>query len=264
MSGVLQAEIRKVTTTRLWWIMLICAFVLGGAYAAFPATVAMVQGQANDVLPPFQDVGIVRSVYNGGNTVTRVLALVVGIYAMGSEYRYQTLAGSYLAAPRRLRLALAKAVSLALFGLLYGVASVLAGVLVGVPFIRSQNGSFFFDQLTTWRSLLLDVTSIALWTMMGFGIGILIKNLLVAMVVGIGFGFVVEPMVSWLFLRQGLDTALNLLPTGATNAMLGSTSPVLFAPVHPFPWAQALAVLAVWCLVPAIVGVLTAGRGDLT
>lgn len=264
MSGVVQAEVRKVTTTRLWWIILICAFVLGGAYAVFPATVAMVTGPAADAQPPFQQAGIVRSVYNGGNTITRVLALVVGIYAMGSEYRYQTLASSYLAAPRRLRLTLGKAVSLALFGLLYGVAGVVAGVVVAVPYVTTQNGSFFFDEAATWRSLLLDVGSIALWTMMGFGIGILIKNLLVAMVVGIGFAFVLEPMASWFFLRQGLDLGLNLLPTGATNAMLGSTSPVLFAPVHPFPWGQALGVLAVWCLVPAVVGVLAAGRGDLT
>ena len=41
---------------------------------------------------PFDDPGIVRSIYNGGNTLSRILVMVVGIAAMGSEYRHQTLA----------------------------------------------------------------------------------------------------------------------------------------------------------------------------
>ena len=43
MTGVLRAELRKITTTRLWWIMLICIFVLGGGYAALPATIAVLE-----------------------------------------------------------------------------------------------------------------------------------------------------------------------------------------------------------------------------
>ena len=122
MSGTLRAELRKITTTRLWWIVLICIVVLSGGYAA---GVALLQPGAGTA---FDDPGIVRSVYNGGNPVARVLALVLGIATMGSEYRHQTLAATYLATPRRTRVLLGKAASLLLFGLLYGVASVLAGV----------------------------------------------------------------------------------------------------------------------------------------
>ena len=186
--------------------------------------------------PPFDDPGIVRSVYNGGNPVARVLALVLGIAAMGSEYRHQTLAATYLATPRRTRVLLGKAASLLLFGLLYGVASVLAGVVVAVPFILVNDGSFFFDRADTWRSLVLGVGSLALWTMLGMGIGILIKNMLVAMLVGISFAYLVEPILSLVFFLRDWDLALNLMPTGATNAMLGITSPVLFASDDPFAW----------------------------
>ena len=75
------------------------------------------------------------------------------------------------------------------------------------------------------------------------GIGILIKNMLVALVVGILLGFLVEPIVSIVFFLKRWDQLLNLMPSGATNAMLEITSPVLFAGHDPTPWW-----LAAWSL----------------
>ena len=86
--------------------------MLGGGYATLPATVAVLEAQNNGTGPPFGDPGLVRSIYNGGNTLSRILAMVVGIAAMGSEYRHNTLASTYLATPRRFRVLLGKAATL--------------------------------------------------------------------------------------------------------------------------------------------------------
>lgn len=260
MSGILRAELRKITTTKLWWVLLIGVLLLAGGYATYVAAFA--------VLPPvtgaaFADPGMVRSVYNGGNPGSRWLAMVLGIAAMGAEYRHQTLAATYLATPRRVRLLLGKAVSLLLFGLIYGVASVAAGVGVAVPFLLANDGAFFLDQGETWRSLVLGVVSVALWTMFGMGLGILIRNFLVAMLAGISLAFLVEPVLALVCYFRGLDGPLNALPTGATNAMLGLTSPVLFPSGDPIPWWQATLVLAAWLLIPAAVGVLSTVRRDV-
>jgi ABC-2 type transport system permease protein len=263
-NGVIRAEVRKITTTRLWWVALICILILGGGYAALPAAVAALQARPPGSASPFDDPGIVRSIYNGGNTLSRILVMVVGIASIGAEYRHQTLAATYLATPRRARVLLGKAVSLLLFGLLYGLASVLAGVLVAVPFILVNSGSFFFDQPETWRSLIFGVLSLALWTMIGLGIGILIKNLLFAMLVGISFGYLIEPILSLVFFFRKWEVPLNLMPSGATNALLGITSPVLFAGNAPFAWWQGGLVLATWCLLPAVIGVALVVRRDVT
>ena len=45
MSGVLRADLRRITTTKLWWVALICIFVLSAGYAALPATVALAAKQ---------------------------------------------------------------------------------------------------------------------------------------------------------------------------------------------------------------------------
>jgi ABC-2 type transport system permease protein len=263
MSGVLRAELRRIATTKLWWVVLICIFVLSAGYAALPAVIALLQNRAGVASAPFADPGTIRSIYNGGNVLSRILAMVVGIVAVGSEYRYGTLASSYLAIPRRVRMLLGKAEALLIFGVIYGITSVAAGMLVSVPFVLANGGSFLLDQSETWRSIVLGVCSIALWTLIGMGIGILIKNMLVALVVGIILGFLVEPIVSVVFFLKRWDQLLNLMPSGATNAMLEITSPVLFAGHHPAPWWLAALVLSAWCLLPALAGMLSATRRDI-
>lgn len=262
MTAALRAEFLKITTTRRWWIIWICVFVLGGGYAVLPAVVALLD-QKSGAPSVFGDPGLVHSIYNGGNTLCRVLAMVVGIASLGSEHRHHTLATTYLATPQRIRVLLAKAGAVLILGLLYGLTSVLAGFLVAVGFVTSNGGSLFLDRPETWRSLSLGVLAIALWTMIGMGIGTLIKNLFVAMLVGISFAYLVEPVVSVIFFYQKWFSALNLMPTGATNAMLGATSPILFASEQPTTWWQAAAILLGWCLVPAVVGVVSTMRRDI-
>ena len=53
MSGVLRAEFRRISTTKLWWIVLICIFVLSAGYAALPAAVALMQSRAGIASSPF-------------------------------------------------------------------------------------------------------------------------------------------------------------------------------------------------------------------
>lgn len=261
MRTALTAELRKIATTRLWWIVLVCVVVLGGGYAVLYAVIALLQ--PSPVLAPFSDPGTLRSVYHGGNTLSRILALVVGVMAMGGEYRHKTMATTYLAVPQRGRVIGAKAISLTLYGLLYGAASVLVGVAVAIPFVLSEDGNFFLGRADTWRSLGLGVVSIALWTLIGMGIGTLIRTMLVALLVGIGFAYLLEPLLTLVFFFREWNVPLNLMPSGATNAMLGITSPALLASPDPWAWWVGLLVLAGWCLLPAVVGALTTVRRDV-
>ena len=121
--------------------------------------------------------------------------------------------------------------------------SVLAGGGVAVPFVLSQNASLYLDRADTWRSLILGVVSIALWALIGLAVGLLIRNFVVALLVGIGFSYLVEPTLSAVLFVKGWTGPLNLLPSGATNAMLGLNSPVLLSTPDPWPWWAGLLVL---------------------
>lgn len=262
LTRVVRSELLKIRTTKLWWIIALCVVLLAGGYAALFAGVAALQANVTDT-QPFTDLGAVASVYNGGNTITRILVLVVGIMAMGGEYRHRTLTSTYLATPRRMMVLGGKAISLVAYGLLYGALSVLAGAIVAVPFLLYFDASPFLTSAAMWRSVVLGIISIALWTLMGMGIGILIRNMIVAMLVGIGFAYVVEPGLTLLFFVQGWDVPLNLMPSGATNAVLGITNPALFAGPNPFDWWAGLLVLLGWSVLPAVIGVFTTVRRDV-
>lgn len=263
MSGLLRSEVLKVRSTRLWWIIALCVFVLAAGWSVFPALIPVLTKQV-DPSVAFRDPATLKSVYNGGNSISRILALVVGILSMGAEYRHRTLATTYLATPSRLKVIGAKVVALLGYGLLYGAISVLAGVLAAVPYIAYYSGSLRLDDGGVWRSLILGAVSVALWVLIGMGIGILIPNMIVAMLVGVVFAYILEPVASLVFRIKDWNTALNLMPTGATQAMLGISSPgTVPAAGHPFAWWLGALVLVGWALLPGVLGVALTLRRDV-
>lgn len=263
MTGLLLSEFLKVRTTKLWWIMAIAVFLGAGVYAATYGFVTWLQADVQG-MDPFRTESDLSSVYNGGNTLARILALVVGVMSMGGEYRHKTLSTTYLATPQRARVLGAKGIVLVGYGLLYGVIAVLAGMIVAVPFVLVFDGNFLLGEASMWRSLVMGVLSMAAWTLIGMGIGILIRNMIVAILIGAGFAYIVEPLLATLFLIKDWDIPLNLMPTGATNAMLGITNPGMMASDDPWPWWAGLLILLAWGAVPALIGMLVTVRKDVS
>lgn len=262
--AALRSEVLKYTTTKVWWILLIVV-VLGAAlyaliYGVLPALTA------GPTPPPevYTTPSSVLSIYNGGNTLTRILALVAGVFAMGNEYRHRTMGLAYLATPRRGVVVAAKTATVLLLGVVYGVASAVVGVLVGLPLVGYFGGSLHLDSGEVWRGLLLGVVSIALWTLMGMGLGILIKNMVVAMIIGIAFAYMVEPTASLVLAIQDWWLPLNLMPSGATSVLLGLTgNPLMMGPSKPFPaWGAALVLLG-WAAIPGAIGAALTVRKDV-
>lgn len=265
MTGAVLAEQRKITSTKLWWILLIVVAVFGTLYAglygviqAWPAWAAEPRQDA------FTTPAAIATAYNGGNTLTRILALVIGVMAMGAEYRYKTMSWSYLAEPRRLTMLGAKAVVVLGIGLVYGAVSVGVGVATGGVLVAIFGGSMLLGSGQIWASLVLGVLSLALWALMGMGIGILIKNMVVAMLVAIGFAYMIEPALSLLFTLQQWDLPLNLMPSGATSSLIGlQGNALMMGPTDPFAWWQSALVLLAWAAVPTGVGIMITIRKDV-
>lgn len=263
MTALLRAEARKITTTRMWWLMALALFLAALLYSAVYGAITYFLADSTG-RQAFSTVSDLATVYNGGNTISRILALVVGVMAMGTEYRHQTLATTYLAEPRRLPVLGAKAVVLLGLGLGYGVLNALAGVVVSVPLVLWFDGSFLLGEPAVWRSLVLGTVSIALWTLMGMGVGVLIRSMVVAVLVAVAFAYLLEPLLSFVLLFQGWIVPLNLLPSGATNALLGIVdNPTLMASPDPFPWWAGLLVLLGWGVLPALIGILATVRRDV-
>jgi len=266
MRGAIGSELRKFVSTRMWWGMAIPVALAAAAFAVlFAITLTMdmsaAQREANGV-PTGSATQIANSVYAGGVTLGAVLLLVVGVLQIGQEYRHKTITGTFLATPRRWTAMLAKVVALLVIGAGYGILSVLCSTVAGALTL-SARGVDPFPSNDVYRTLALCLLALGLWALIGLGLGILIPNQVAAILVGVGFTMVVEPILgailpSWDFTR---DHVAPYLPGAATNGLVeGVTSPG----ATQLEWWQAMLVLVGYAVVFSGLGITRAVRQDIS
>jgi ABC-type transport system involved in multi-copper enzyme maturation permease subunit len=261
-SALVRSELTKILSTRLWWGLLLGAVIYTVLQAAVTAAFSGVAaGPGQPQLPGLDSPEAIRSVYAGAAfSGAYILALVLGVTGMTTEHRYQTSTPTFLATPRRGRVVLAKSVAHVTVGVAYGVAAVVAAVVVGAVVIAIRGYSLGFGSPGLLRAVLLAVLAVAVWTMVGIGIGTMIRNQVAAIMVAVAFTFLVEPLVGLGLHAGNLDDVSKFLPTSASSAM---TSPAAtYGTLLPW-WAGALVLLA-YAAAFTVVGVVLTTRRDVT
>src|SRR5215468_2766246 len=99
----LRVEVLKVRTTRMWWILLLVMVGYVGLTAAFIAFAfgALPAEAAGPGAPSLDDRNTLLAVYTLGLPLGYVFPVVLGVLAITTEYRYQTLTPTFLGEPRR-------------------------------------------------------------------------------------------------------------------------------------------------------------------
>ena len=270
MGAAITSEFRKFFTTRMWWGMAIGIFVAGAAFAVilgFVMTSDALAQQANAPVGPISGspTQIANSVYTGGLSIGYTLTLVIGVLQIGSEYRHKTITSTFLSTPRRTQAMLAKVIALLGIGALYGVISLIGSVSAGA-IVLSARGADPFPSTEVLRSLALSLLVLGLWALIGLAIGILIPNQVAAILIGVGFAQVVEPLLNFglMFWEFGREHIAQFLPSMATNSMVsGVTQTGAQAPNTLEWWAGAL-VLVAYAAVLTVVGIVRTNRQDIS
>lgn len=262
-GALTRTELFKLMTTRSWWGVLLALCAWAALWTALSAAFAGVEVPRQPPTPGPDDPGLARSVYTSGLTsFGYVFTLVLGVLAMGSEYRHQTVTPTFLATPRRHRVVLAKSVATTVVAVGYGVAALTTSVGVGALVVSLRG----FDVTLTGHgipaALALSVLTFPLWGLMGVGLATLVHNQLAAILTGIGF-VAAETITTGILVFQpwGPDV-LRWFPSQATSALVQpSTAGV---PLHLLPpWAGA-AVLVALAAGFSGVGVAATLRRDVT
>ena len=262
MIRLIRAELLKITTTRLWWGLLIGVIAGAALFAAVSAGLAG-RGPAGQTTPGVSDPAVVRSTYTAGLSISYLIALALGIIVMSGEFRHQTMTATALTAPRRLRIVVAKLAALVVAGVGYGVVTVLAGVAVGAPIILARGGSarLFGDGVP--RALALAVLAVALWAVLGLGIGTLIRNQVVALLVAIGVAWLAEPLLSFGLNALDWGFVAKYLPSSATGALVSPSTGGGFT-MEYLPWWGGALVLLAYAGVSGALGAALTLRRDIT
>lgn len=279
MIAAVRAELRKNFTTRLSWSMPLAMFVLGALFAAlqglFLAVVGEFPGADGEMVRPaelWDDLTVARMVYTGGVSMGYLLALVLGILSMSGEVRHRTLTSTLLATPRRGRLLAAKLLGLVVVVVLNAVAFTVGSLIGGGIMLAVGDVAIYPEAGELTATLARMVLVLVLWGLMGFGLGVLIPNQVVALFVGVGFTLLLEPLIGFgLTFVEWLADAARYFPSQATMATLDLYSGVdpemqqsLGGAEDPLTWWVGALVLLGYAAVMVVLGWVLTTRRDVS
>ncbi|MDN4481046.1 ABC transporter permease [Demequina muriae] len=270
MSTAIVSELRKIRSTRLWWILLLC-MVAGVAFMT--ATIGFsfafaeeiggsgVEGGGADMDP----VATARIIYTLPVSFGYVFPVIVGALAVTSEFRHRTIDTTLLLEPSRAKVIGAKFVAVIPFALIYAVVGVATGVGVGAGALMLGGEPTGLDSAEVWRTLGMSVVALTAWGLVGVGFGTALTNQVVVIVALLGWTQLVEPIVRFgLAFVDPIAGAGKFMPGAAGEAIAGasfySTAGVgdLLA-----PWAGLLVLLG-YAVIAAVIGWLITFRKDIS
>jgi ABC-2 type transport system permease protein len=253
MTGLVRAEWTKLFTTRVWIGLLVGACVMAGGFAALFTGLAGVEQDGRPGLPPVGTPQYEEVVFSVAANAS-VLLLILGIIGMTQEYRHRTATPTFLTTPRRGRVVAAKLVAYALAAVPLALVVLAVDVVVVLLYAgaRGNAPSLSADNLQTLGAAGLVLV---VFTVIGVGVGALLRNQVGAIVGALVYLYVVEPIVSSIGVLQ---PAYKWLPGGAVQAVTSDFQ----APDLLEPWQGALLLLG-YGLLTAVLGTFLAVRRDV-
>lgn len=217
MNALLSSELLKLRTIRgPRWIAGV-SVALAAAAGAVNAHVVADEGR----------VVTVAELARGPLQQAWFAVIVLAVLAAAGEFQHRTMGTTLLATPRRSRVLVAKAVSMAVAGMVVVTAAVAASVAGGLASVAASSADV---ALGDGRALALVPAGIclgALWAVAATGLGILTRSTALSLVVVLLWKFVLEGVVPVILRDPG---AYAWTPSGAGDALVGLGGERLPAP----------------------------------
>jgi len=224
----LRSELRKVLSTRMWWLLalvLLAYLAFLGAVMGFSLTTdpeSMTGGLGT--VTELDGRTVAETVYTLAVSLGYVFPLVIGALSMTAEYRHKTITPVVLAEPRRGVVLGAKLLVGALLGAVYGVVGTAGAVLGGLPFLLTKGDGAYLGDRAVLTDLAFSVLALAIWCVIGVGLGTLLTNQIASVVVILAFTQFVEPVLRLgLVAIDALAGVQKFLPGAAAEALAGSS-----------------------------------------
>jgi ABC-2 type transport system permease protein len=251
MTRLIRAEFLKLRTTQVWFWLLI-------GTVAVSALLVVAQLAGHDGVKRSSDVPDMFS----SSSTAYILVFVLGVLGVTTEFRYQTITPTFLQTPSRWAIITAKLITYALLGIVFALVAVATQLIVALPWLSAKGIDVDLGSSDIVHSIVGVFAVVALYGIIGLGVGALLRNQIVAVVVGIVFLLILQNV---LLAIPVVRNAWPYTPNGATQAILHTTgSTEVTDGVHVVSTAGGLIVLLLWALVPAIVGAAFSMNRDIT
>jgi ABC-type transport system involved in multi-copper enzyme maturation permease subunit len=254
MTRLVVAELRKLSTTRLWLWLLLVAMALTALYAGL--NIAFTDDPDN-FAPHLSTPEGQRLHYATAASAATTMAAVLAAIGLTGEFRHRTATATFLSTPHRSRVVAAKLLTYAAVGAGYAVACLLVAAAIGAPWLGSKDITLSMagdGMLSTYAGVIAAGVAFGL---LGVAVGALVREQVAAVVGLLVYRFVAEPIVTAVPALHGWTV---YLPGPAASALAGSSLDTRdFLPA----WQGGLVLLG-YAAVLAVAGTLLAMRRDLT
>ena len=249
MIRLVRAEFVKLRTTQVWFWLLIAALGI--------SVLAVLGNFLSD--PGIRSARDVPQIF-ANSDIACLAVFVLGVLGVTTEFRYQTITPTVLITPSRWTLITAKMIAYALLGVLYALACVALQLAMTLPWLATRNISFDLGDPDLRRALFGLFLVLALYGIIGLGVGALLKNQIVAVTLGVIFLLILQNLLAAI---PGVRHAWPYMPAGANAAILNSQSnaPDTVTILSP---AAGVVVLLLWAFIPALLGAGITMNRDIT
>jgi ABC-2 type transport system permease protein len=253
MIRLVQAEFVKLFSTKLWLWLLLGAFAMTALFMSF--TIGF-DGAAGNTAPRLTTPEGQRNLFSVAAS-SGVWSLILGTIAVTGEFRHQTVTPTFLATPHRGRVVIAKLIAYLITGIGYGVATIALGLAVALPWLSSKNIDFSLGDNGIPGTLLGVIVGVAIYALLGVGLGALIRNQIAALVGALVYLFIIEQFLAAI---PKVRDYYKFFPGGANSSLTNATQPNVNL-LEPY---QGGLLLVAYGLVFAVLGTWLAMRRDVT
>jgi ABC-2 type transport system permease protein len=271
--NLVNAELFKLRTTALWWIMGIVLIPLYAAsvlanWAQFASTDPSQVGdsdQAEQVRASLEPINVATSMYTSGQYFGVLIILLLSAIIVTSEFFHLTATSTFLVTPKRESVILAKFGAAVIVGVLVWLLTTVINLIVVPPIMSNLDLGSQLGEGAVWRAIGLNLLAFVLWAVLGVGLGVLIRNQLAATLI-LAIVYVVGTSAIGLifylltqYVAQWFENLQVLIPTSASQLMISGTD----LPGNPPRWVGAV-VLIGYAIVAGVVGTLITKRRDIS
>ncbi|MGW1062008.1 ABC transporter permease [Micromonospora rubida] len=273
--NLVRSELIKIRTTSTWWIFGLISLPLwaltllinwlqtdalaGGGLEDVPAD------QAGQIQAMQSADSLAANIYTNGQFFGLLIVMLLGIIVVTSEFFHQTVTTTFLTVPHRTAVMMAKLVASAVLAMLFWLVTTALNLVFGALILNSVDIGAQLGSGAVWRAVGLNALAYLLWSVLGVGIGVLIRSQIGATVTGIllylGGSIGAIAVLSILAARYGewINKLQVAVPSLASSLMVSGAE----IPGNPPRWAGA-AVLIGYAVLAGLIGALTMRRRDIS
>jgi ABC-type transport system involved in multi-copper enzyme maturation permease subunit len=292
MTRLIRAELFRLRTTNVWWVFGLATLISTAVMLAvdcvqahsllksFDQYVALQRhGHSAQIPPEFlarmrtewtlghNVVTQAATIFTAGQLIGVLLACLLGVVLITSEFHYQTATTTFLQTPRRTTVVAAKLATAVLMAALSWLVATSVSLVAGVVFLHSEG---YGSQLGHWgviRALLLNLAAYAIWAVFGIGFGAVVRSQLGATVAATvlylvgaaAASSVFELLNMYVIKKDWILTVQVVVPVVASAVMI---SPTKVFDQSPPQWVGA-AVLIGYGIIAGALGTSILRRRDI-